>query len=94
MPRQYEIDAVRFSDESYTKEIDRILLRTFYSYYEAVDALERFMKDASFKHIEQRMRHLRKKEKKKTLVSHMSLTKNLHGYLGPGGYNLRRIESD
>ena len=68
MPRKFEIYVVRFSDETYEKQIDKLLITTDLKYDEAVDTLERLMKDAGFKHLEQRLRHLRNKGKEKTLV--------------------------
>ena len=94
MPHRYRIDAIRFFDDTFENEINRLLIWTGDSYSEAVDTLERLMREAGFKHIEQRLRHLKKKGAEKTFSHHASFVKNLHGYLGPAGYEMRKVKGD
>ena len=86
----YKISAVRYADENYEKEIDKILIHSAMTYAEAVDELEELMEEANFTHVGFVMRYLRNKLNGNDLRSHMSLVPNLCGNLGPGGFILEK----
>lgn len=92
----YIISSVRFKDEKYEEIIDKLLISCYEDneYEKAVDDLERFMTDSrSFteKFIKHCMKHLRRKNTKRTLNKYGVYTGNLHNYLGPGGYVLEKV---
>lgn len=90
---EYRISSVRYDNVQFDNKIDQILITVAHSKREACDILERLMTEAGFKHVEERMRYLRNR-KWTYLTSHCSLTENLHGYLGPGGYQIEKKGAD
>ena len=86
---EYRISCVRYDNEKFEKKIDQILITIAHSKREACDILERLITEAGFKHVDELMKRLRNK-KWDRLTSHCSLTGNLHGNLGPGGYQIEK----
>lgn len=92
MPRyEYRISSIRYDNEQFENQIDKLLITVAYSKKEACDIFERLITEAGFKHVDKTMKWLRgKKWTYGTTCS--SLTENFHGYLGPGGYLIEKIE--
>lgn len=84
--RRYKISAVRYNNTLYQKQIDKILICGGMRYSEARNMFERLLREANFKHVENHMSGLPEKGPRKGFCSHHSMTINLHGNLGPGGY--------
>lgn len=88
---EYRLYVVRTNDED--EIIDKILVNVAFNYDDAFDAYEKLIRQEGhfnekiIKHI---MKTRRKKNREKTFVRSMVTNKNLHGYLGPGGYLLEK----
>ena len=93
MPKKYDyrISVVRYGDEQYEKMNDKILVEVAHSKKEACNVFERLLTEAGFEHIERRMKSLRSRNWT-PMTSHCSFNRNLHGYLGPGGYIIEKVE--
>lgn len=91
----YEISSIRIDDEG--KEIDRLLIALEDDFNEAVGEFIRFMTEEghfSEAFIKEVKKRFDKKGAKKTFVSRTCTTNNFHGYLGRGGYELRKVEKE
>ena len=91
---KYKLEVVRFKDENYEEEIDKILMHSYSSYAEAIEGFEACLYEAGFdkRHIEFLMKKLHRKGNGKKFQGIGSYLPNLHGQLGPGGYRLTKVE--